>query len=89
MVKVKVKAENQTDSLVTRNYLNGSALNVPDSLTTFKDNQALIQILNIYATKQIVSENSLLARYDIMQPTVHSVNSLNRMQDKVIHVSKI
>ena len=89
MLKVKVKAENQTDLLVTRNYPNNGAFIVPDSLTTAKDNKALIQILNNSATKQTVSENSLLAHYDIMQPAVHSVSILNRMRDKLSPVSNI
>ena len=50
MVKVKIKAADQTDLLVTRSYLNEGALIIPDSLTTVKVNQALIQILNISAT---------------------------------------
>ena len=34
-------------------------------------------------------ENSLLAHYDLMQPAVHSVSTLNRMRDQLSQLSKI
>ena len=89
MLEVKVKAEDQTNLQVTRYYLNDGALIIPDSLTTVKDNQALIQILNISATKQTVSENSLLLHYDLMHQAVHSVSNINRVRDDACQACKI
>ena len=89
MTKVKIKAADQTDLLVTRNYLNEGALIIPDSLTTVKDNQAVIQILNISATNQTLPENILLIHYDFMQQAVQSVYSLDKMQDKTQQGRKI